>query len=722
MQIPSFVDFARIYPVPPILSLRRTAFSHGRRAGFGFLFQLFLLAAGYSFACADGPTDNLDAQVRPIPPLGIEISLDVRSELELQIEAIHRSMVAAHSRGTLSSQGKGAASKIDAWDDIRCLTRAVQMTIDGNQFYKEAEIDQARKLLGLARERVTELTSDAASKSGYNPTWLNQSGRIIGGHHSRLDDTIQPYGIFVPPDYARDPKKARRLDIWLHGRDENVSEVSFLYRRWTQDGPYLPEDTFVLQPWGRYSNAFRFAGEVDVFEALAEVQRRYAIDPNRISIRGFSMGGAGCWHLAVHHPDRFFAANPGAGFCETERFLTGFQSETLSPTPVQRRLWNLYDCPPVVRNLTNLPTIAYSGGMDRQKEAADIMTTAAIEAGFTIPYVIHPESAHAIHADAKKEIESTMNKLAEQGRNLFPRNVSWSTFSLKNSGAYWVRLTGLDQHWTKATIEASFDDKLLTLNIKTNNVRCFEINAPFSIFDSKENLKSHQVTVNIDGSRIGKYPVDQDGSFRVAFERSQLQWTTSSLQSANVSQTLQKRPGLQGPIDDALLERFLIVRPTGKSKNAMIDAWVERELKHAVEHWRYQFRGDARIKSDVEITEADLQESNVICFGTPASNRLIGRLIGAMPIQWSDEKLSLGSQTFDATKTAPVLIYPNPLARDRYVVLNSGFTYREYDYLNNARQTPKLPDWAMIDATSPTTTRAAGSVIAEGFFNEQWLP
>ncbi len=148
---------------------------------------------------------------------------------------------------------------------------------------------------------------------------------------------------------------------------------------------YAPDDTFVLQPWGRYSNAFRFAGEVDVMEALAEVQRRYRIDPDRISIRGFSMGGAGCWHLASHYPDRFFAANPGAGFCETERFLTGFQSEILNPTPAQRMLWSLYDCPPVVRNLINLPTIAYSGGMDRQMEAADIMTQAASEAGFDIP-------------------------------------------------------------------------------------------------------------------------------------------------------------------------------------------------------------------------------------------------------------------------------------------------------------------------------------------------
>ena len=55
-----------------------------------------------------------------------------------------------------------------------------------------------------------------------------------------------------------------------------------------------------------------------------------------------------------------------------------------------------------------------------------------------------------------------------------------------------------------------------------------------------------------------------------------------------------------------------------------------------------------------------------------------------------------------------MLIYPNPLNPKRYVVLNSGFTFREYDYLNNARQTPKLPDWAVIDVTTPPSIALAG--------------
>ena len=68
----------------------------------------------------------------------------------------------------------------------------------------------------------------------------------------------------------------------------------------------------------------------------------------------------------------------------------------------------------------------------------------------------------------------------------------------------------------------------------------------------------------------------------------------------------------------------------------------------------------------------------------------------------------------------PVLIYPNPLNPKRYVVLNSGFTFREYDYLNNARQISKLPDYAVIDVDTPPSSRLPGTVATAGFFDEHW--
>ena len=80
----------------------------------------------------------------------------------------------------------------------------------------------------------------------------------------------------------------------------------------------------------------------------------------------------------------------------------------------------------------------------------------------------------------------------------------------------------------------------------------------------------------------------------------------------------------------------------------------------------------------------------------------------------------MGGKCYPDGSHAPVLVFPNPLNTSRYVVLNSGFTYREYDYLNNARQNAKLPDWAIVDTTTPANSRYPGKVVNGGFFGEKW--
>jgi hypothetical protein len=91
-----------------------------------------------------------------------------------------------------------------------------------------------------------------------------------------------------------------------------------------------------------------------------------------------------------------------------------------------------------------------------------------------------------------------------------------------------------------------------------------------------------------------------------------------------------------------------------------------------------------------------------------------------LPIKWTREGITVGKDTYAADKHALVAIYPNPLNPRRYVVINSGPTYREYDYLNNARQIPKLPDWAIVDTSTPPNAKAPGKIVNADFFDEAW--
>src|SRR6185436_570289 len=114
---------------------------------------------------------------------------------------------------------------------------------------------------------------------------------------------------------------------------------------------------------GRFCNANRFAGEVDLFETLDHVKKNYRIDEDRLVIRGFSMGGASCWQFATHYPGLWAAAAPGAGFSETVGFLN-LKKQLAQIPEYQQKLWHWYDATDYAGNLIHVPTVAYSGEND----------------------------------------------------------------------------------------------------------------------------------------------------------------------------------------------------------------------------------------------------------------------------------------------------------------------------------------------------------------------
>ena len=143
-------------------------------------------------------------------------------------------------------------------------------------------------------------------------------------------------------------------------------------------------------------------------------------------------------------------------------------------------------------------------------------------------------------------------------------------------------------------------------------------------------------------------------------------------------------------------------------------------MNHAEEHWRKQFRGDASTKDDKEVTDEDIKTSNLVLWGDPKSNSVLAKIADKLPVKWTDKGVKVGEKLYEPGTNVPVLIYPNPMFPSKYIVINSGFTFREYDYLNNARQVPKLPDYAIVDITTPPSSRYPGKIVQAGFFGERW--
>lgn len=645
---------------------------------------------------ADGPADNLPTSVRRIPKLGVEVPAEVREELEAGLKTLDAKIETLR-------QSKDART-IKLLPDVEIFRKAVRDALDYQEFFDAREFTVALKLLEMGRDRAIGLEIG-------NPTWTRAKGLVVRGYRSKIDGSVQPVGLVIPDSYDTFSPARFRTDLWFHGRGETLSELVFLNQRMTQPGQFTPADTIVIHPYGRYCNAAKLAGEIDAWEALDLVRDQYRVDEDRIAVRGFSMGGASAWHFAAHHPTAFFATNPGAGFSETPRFLKDFQREAVQPTWWERKLFKLYDCNEWAENFRMIPTVAYSGENDNQKQAADVMAEALGKVGIELTHIIGPKTGHKYEPGAAAEVERRMAELARIGRERVPKELMFVTYTLRYPKAAWLTVTGLGEHWEKAQVEGRIEAGYARIRLNTKNVTSLAID-----FGPGESPFDAAPEVVIDDETIAGPNVRSDRSWSAAFHRSESGWKSG----APVSDSLVKKPGLQGPIDDAFLDAFLFVLPSGQASSPKVEAWTKAEAERARVQWRQHFRGIAPTKLDREVTDEDIRTKNLILWGDAKSNAVIARIADRLPIQANDGKLQAGGQTFDAAEHAPILIFPNPENRGRYVVINSGFTFREYAHLNNARQIPKLPDWAIVDLNTPPNALWPGKIVAADFFDESW--
>lgn len=651
----------------------------------------FLVFAVTSFA--DGPGDNVPGTVRRIPKLGIDVPADRKAASTTELDQL------ATAIDTLAKKMDPKTQRL--LPDVRIYYKAVHDALKYQEFFVDKELDVAAELLKEGRERAAQLAK------GESP-WTTATGLVVRGYVSKIDGSVQPYGLVIPPGYR--PEQKVRVDLWFHGRGENLSEVNFLQDRRKNKGTFTPEDTIVLHPYGRYCNAAKFAGEIDALEALDSVKAHYRVDEDRVTVRGFSMGGASAWQFAVHYPTRWAAANPGAGFSETPDFLRTFQGETLDPPAWERKLYRWYDCTDWAINLNHCPTVAYSGDQDKQKQAADIMERALAAEGIELVHVIGENTKHAYEPRARDQVQTLLTQLVDKGRQR-SRSVHFQTYTLRYNECGWITVDGLGEHWEPARVDGRIGGHNNAV-VTTKNVTAMTMQ--FAAGDAPWEGGS-KVQVVLDEQELVASPARSDRGWKCSFHRDGKTWKVGPTPAA-----LRKKPGLQGPIDDAFLDAFVFVRPTGEFANDAVAQWTKSELERAIEHWRRQMRGEARVIDDTAVTEEDIRTKNLVFWGNPSANRALAKIADKLPVRESGGQVRVGDNNYAADSHVPILIYPNPLNPQRYVVLNSSFTYRDYDYLNNARQTPKLPDWAVVDIRTPPNSRWPGKVVEAGFFDEAW--
>ncbi len=702
-----------------------------------FTIVLLLTVLG-SFAAAPparkAPAAELQPNPRKLnPPPGIVVPAEVKAELTAGVAVLGKEIEA------LQTLLKAKPALLALLPDVQIYHHAVRYALEDDIFTSTNQFNSARNLLKQGSERARQLAAGQApwnTKAGLlalkkeievkanakSATPLTHVP-VVRGYVSKVDGSVQPYGLKVPVTYLTGDDQPRRLDFWLHGRGDMLNEMAFLDGQQRGASPFLPDDAFVLEPYGRFMNAFKFAGETDVFEGLEHTAKHYPIDRKKLALRGFSMGGAGAWHLGAHHPDRFASVNPGAGFVDVKNYQK--LGDKLATIPWwEQKLWNLYDPLACPLNLVNSTLVAYSGEDDAQKAAADLMAAALLADGVQMTHIIGPKTGHAYEPGAKKVVAKLVDDATNKGLNQQPKKVTLVTHSLKFNHAHWLTVDALEEHWKEARVDAEIitGSDSVRIEVKTRNV------AAWSLDFVPARAVGKGARLVVDGQDLGFHntvfslpPPGQPASWWTYHAvKAGDRWTEKN-PSPSASAGPAKRHNLQGPIDDAFMDSFVMVRPTGPTLNPAASQWAKVELAEATFHWRRYFRGAPRVKDDSAITDDDIKNSNLVLWGDPSSNKLLARIADQLPIKWNAKEIRVGNQIYDSTKHVPAFIFPNPLNPMRYVVINSGFTFPQFAGASNSLQTPKLPDWAILDMSVPLADRVGGKgVVDANFFGEQW--
>jgi pimeloyl-ACP methyl ester carboxylesterase len=636
---------------------------------------------------ADGATASFLGSLPPKPVAALSVEEEAGIVARLGVLEGRFEAVRGHARAA----------------DVAIFLKAVRYALEFDEWYDKKAADGVKKAMRLLDEAEARMES---LKRNEVP-WMQGAGWKVLGFFSAVDGSAQPYAVEVPEGLKWGAgEKAVPMWIWLHGRGDTATDLHFIAGKLgaTKPGQFQPKGTIVIHPFGRYCNGWKSAGETDVFEARDDAVARFNVDGDRIALAGFSMGGAGAWHLGAHFADQWACVHAGAGFVDVKRYQK-LTPEKMPPV-YEQTLWGVYDVPGYARNFFNVPLVVYSGEQDSQRDAAAYMEEVLAGEGFKMRHHIGPGMGHKYHPEVIQVVQAEIEAAVAKGREAMPKKVVLQTRTLGYSKLFWVRLLSQEKAWEDTRIEAELGEKGM-LRVVTKNARAFEVSPSFKVSG-----------VVVDGAVFGPkeraFVKGDDGMWRVRTNVEMKEWAM-----------WRKREGQCGPIEEPLKRSFVVVLPEGDSASVAVTKWVNAESQHFLKRWRGLMRGDVRVKKAAEVTAEDMVKHTLVLWGDAKSNALVAKVLAAgstkkLPMMWDEKVLKLGEVEVDGATHVPVMVRPNPMEPRGTVILNSGLTFREAHDKTNSLQNPKLPDWAVLEVTGAPDAERAGRVVGAGFFGEGW--
>ena len=462
----------------------------------------------------------------------------------------------------------------------------------------------------------------------------------------------------------------------------------------------------VLRPTGRGpGSVYQNYGEVDVLEAIEHVAAHYAIDRDRITITGSSMGGAATWYLISHYPDLFAGAAPFCGYCDYRLWekpggLTFHMHEWEEPS------WRSRSAAFLVENLRHTPVWMVHGEWDRAVgggvpiEHSHRMARLMEEQGCVFRKTDVPGTGHGCR---EPQIwRDVIHWLLEQRKHRNPDHVTLATYDLRHNRSCWVTIEQLAHYGGRGAVDAGIAPDGRTI-VRTEGIRTLSL-GPVPDRGATEVILDAQDLGQLDLSRQHTFRRDTYGLWEVG---------TFDLSA-------EKRPRSSGPIGDLFFDGLILVPGTsGSEEETFFTSWV---AGHAVGYYRMRNGGvhrggimgentvDLPVINDRDLSEDMRATNNLLLYGTPATNSILARFKDALPLSIEGETIHLSDRTYTSFNTAVFAIFPHPENSDRYVAVHGGAA-PDVICWGSHLDMHLLPDYLVY---------AKGEVLDWGFWGNGW--
>lgn len=381
--------------------------------------------------------------------------------------------------------------------DSRPLPQRTQNASAPSHVYKRGDVE----ILTYESEESCNRLQELYRNQNSPPTPGEMTARY---YLASTDGSVQPYAVRLPNGFSGGHRYP--LVIQLHGL--NFKEVLFgsrvMYRgmagpMWIQ--PDLP--VIYGQCFGRPSTFYYGMGEMDVLDVIAEMKRRFPVDPDRVFIMGHSMGGAGSYTVGLHHPDMF------GGIMPIDPALWIRPDEMPKWMEPQAAIMSV---PKLYPNARNVDVFFKNAGAGIQKNSTEFNDGIVAEGGFSTSESF-PGKPH--NFGDEYPYANFVTELIQHPIRHNPAEVKFYTNTLRYNSAYWVTIDRLKRHNADARVVATNKEgaiRITTTNIDALTLKLGAISAALAV-DGQEVTKRAARS----GPRLqAKRPVEAG---RMEFER-----------------------------------------------------------------------------------------------------------------------------------------------------------------------------------------------------------